>query len=87
MDPGAGPRLPNITFTAITMHGTCRLQSSTKSVTAQLFDAVAIRMYPTTTQVLRYIPDLPLVPYSEGMHFLQNRLEFLACLKALQQFL
>ncbi|KAG1792544.1 uncharacterized protein BJ212DRAFT_1293160 [Suillus subaureus] len=80
------PRLPTITFPAITMHGTYPVFYKIK-VTTQLYDAVASGMYPpTAAHVLRYIPDLPL-PYNEGMHFLQNRIEILTCLEAFKQFL
>ncbi|KAG1780198.1 hypothetical protein EV702DRAFT_1081437 [Suillus placidus] len=80
------PRLPTITFPAITMHGTYPIFYKI-TVTAQLCDAVAFGTYPpTTTHALRYIPDLPL-PYNEGMHLLQNRIEILTCLEAFKQFL
>ncbi|KAG2043055.1 hypothetical protein BDR03DRAFT_942756 [Suillus americanus] len=80
------PRLPTITFPVITMHGTYPIFYKI-TVTAQLCDAVSWGIYPpTTTHVFRYIPDLPL-PYHEGMHFLPNRTEILACLEAFKQFL
>lgn len=79
-------RRSTITVPAITMHGTYPIFYKV-TVTAQLSDAVRNGLYPSTeTRVLRYVPDLPL-PYNKGMHFLQNRIEILACMEAFKQFL
>ncbi|KAG1865286.1 hypothetical protein F4604DRAFT_996879 [Suillus subluteus] len=79
-------RLSAITFPAIAMHGTYPIFYKI-TVTDQLYDAVSRGLYPLTeTRVLRYVPDLPL-PHNKGMHFLQNRIEILACLEAFKQFL
>ncbi|KAF8508943.1 hypothetical protein BU17DRAFT_56480 [Hysterangium stoloniferum] len=80
------PKLPAITFPAITMVGT-NPNFYKITVTSELSRAVQQGQYPTAqTQVLKYIPELP-KRHSLGMRPLENRAELLACLAAFKQYM